>query len=446
MDIITTGYCAIGVLVTLIFYLWKFKRKKFIFSPFNISVFIMIFSTLVMPFYFTFDQAWLALGIFSADSMSEYLSHSILINVTGYLIFIMTAFWVELQNKNVHFRVNISETFEKNISSSVLVFLFWITTLAWIVIVLVFNHGIPLLNGGRTFYINTPISPVYLLLNEFLFVFSVIFGIQWVTRKKYFIEFLIAVIVLIGTGNRGTVLLSSIYPIIALWFYYKGLKKRTGKKIRKVTWKMIGLCGIVCVAGMFMVMVRNGFEISFNSVFYELIYGNTFSDIRDGAFILSGWERNGHEYLLGKTYLAALLSFVPGSILEFKRVWYWGHFSTKKLFGWENHPGLRGGNVMEAYLNFGVVGIIVAAVIQGYIIAYIENLFFQKCIETKNAFRIGEILIILLLQKISGFFICSAGNYTLFVYLGFILIAAVLSSIVKYENKIRIIYHHKREC
>ena len=153
MDIIATVYCAIGVLVTLIFYLWKFKRKKFIFLSFNISVFIMIFSTLVMPFYFTFDQAWLALGISSADSMSEYLSHSILINVTGYLIFIMTAFLVELQNKNVHFRVNLSETFDKNICPSVLVFLFWITTLAWIVIVLVFNHGIPLLNGGRTFYI-----------------------------------------------------------------------------------------------------------------------------------------------------------------------------------------------------------------------------------------------------------------------------------------------------
>ena len=54
-----------------------------------------------MPFYFTFDQAWLALGISSADSMSKYLSHSILINVTGYLIFIMTAFLVELQNKNI---------------------------------------------------------------------------------------------------------------------------------------------------------------------------------------------------------------------------------------------------------------------------------------------------------------------------------------------------------
>lgn len=435
--------CIMGILTTIIFYIWKFKNRKFIFSPFNISVLISAFSTLIMPFFFTNDKAWIALGVTSAQGMSDYLSKNILINVIGYLIFILTAVHVESQNKSVHFHINVSETFERNIDFKILILLFWITAVAWIGIVFAFNHGIPLLNGGRTFYINTAISPVYLLLNEFLFLFSVIFGIQWITHKKYGVEFLITVIMLIGTGNRGTVLLSSVYPIGVLWFYYSEQRKskNTSKKLGKVTWKIIWLGIVICAAGMVMLILRNGFEMNLNSIFYEVTYGNTFSDIRDGAFILKGWKKSGLGYLGGKTYLAALLSFVPGSILKFKRVWYWGYFSTNKLFGWKNHPGLRGGNVLEAYLNFGWIGVVIAAIIQGYTAAYIENLFSKKCIKTSDGFHIGEILMIMFLQKIQSFFICTAGNYTLFVFIGFVGLCALLSAWVKKSKVIHIIYH-----
>ena len=301
--------CIMGILTTIIFYIWKFKNRKFIFSPFNISVLISAFSTLIMPFFFTNDKAWIALGVTSAQGMSDYLSKNILINVIGYLIFILTAVHVESQNKSVHFHINVSETFERNIDFKILILLFWITAVAWIGIVFAFNHGIPLLNGGRTFYINTAISPVYLLLNEFLFLFSVIFGIQWITHKKYGVEFLITVILLIGTGNRGTVLLSSVYPIGVLWFYYSEQRKskNTSKKLGKVTWKIIWLGIVICAAGMVMLILRNGFEMNLNSIFYEVTYGNTFSDIRDGAFILKGWKKSGLGYLGGKTYLAAFL-------------------------------------------------------------------------------------------------------------------------------------------
>lgn len=71
-----------------------------------------------------------------------------------------------------------------NINPRALSFMFWMTAVAWVGIVFTFNHGIPLLNGGRTFYINTAISPVYLLLNELLFILSLIYGVQYITRKK----------------------------------------------------------------------------------------------------------------------------------------------------------------------------------------------------------------------------------------------------------------------
>ena len=444
MDGITILCCVIGIWTTLIFYLWKLKEKRVILSPFNIYVFISAFSTLIMPFFFFRDEAWFALGVTSAHSMSKYLLKSVIINVIGYLIFLLTAFYVELKDKTVRFYLNVSETFKKNTSLKILAFLFWITASSWILIVFVFNHGIPLLNGGRTFYINTAISPVYLLLNEFLFLFSVLFGMEWIMHKKYMVEFFTSVVLLIGTGNRGTVLLSSIYPICVLWIYHRtqeGKRKTTSTTIRKTTLKIIWLGIVLCLIGMVLLMIRNGFSINFYSVFCELIYGNTFSDIRDGAFILKGQEDSGLGYLYGKTYFASLLSFVPGSILNFKRVWSWGRYSTCKLFGWENHTGLRGGNVMEAYLNFGWIGVVIAAIIQGYTVAFIENMFVNKCIRNREKFHIGDFLMILLLQKIQSFFICTAGNYALFVFIAFIFIDVLLSIIFKKSHRIHIICH-----
>lgn len=445
MSVVAMLGCIIGILSTIVFYLWKFKKKRFIFSPFNISVFLSAFSTLVMPFFFTNDKAWIALGVTSASEMSEYLSKCIIINVIGYLIFLITALYVESRNSNICFHIYVSKIFERNINSKILRLLFWITAVAWTGIVIVFNHGIPLLNGGRTFYVNTAISPFYLCLNEFLFIFSVLFGIQWITQKKYGVEFLIAIALLMGTGNRGTVLLSAVYPIGVLGFYYREQRKnkKSIRKIRRVTWKIIWLGIAVFAVGMVMVMLRNGFQMNLENFFYEIIYGNTFSDIRDGAFILKGWEKSGLGYLGGKTYWAALLSFVPGSILNFKRVWYWGYFSTNTLFGWKNHTGLRGGNVMEAYLNFGLIGVFLAAIIQGYIVAYIENMFTAKCIKRRDKLYIGEIVSILLLQKIQGFFICTSGNYTLYIFIFFVALNIMLSALTKKNKAIHVVYHRK---
>lgn len=104
MSCIARICCIIGIIVTILFYLWKFKIKNYIFSPFNISVLVLLFVTLIMPFFFTADMAWIALGITNAKSMAKYLSNSVIINVCGLLIFILTAFYVESKRIEVRFR------------------------------------------------------------------------------------------------------------------------------------------------------------------------------------------------------------------------------------------------------------------------------------------------------------------------------------------------------
>jgi oligosaccharide repeat unit polymerase len=103
---------------------------------------------------------------------------------------------------------------------------------------------------------------------------------------------------------------------------------------------------------------------------YNIAYGNNFSDIRDFAWILSYWK---HEYLLGKSYLAALLSFVPRSLSDFREVWSISVY-TNSLVGFDpaEHAGLRPGKFGEPYLNFGLYGVVTIGFLGGYILRFID--------------------------------------------------------------------------
>jgi len=100
----------------------------------------------------------------------------------------------------------------------------------------------------------------------------------------------------------------------------------------------------------------------------EVLYGNTFSDLRDFAWCLSAW--NG-EYFYGKTYLSAFMSFVPSTFSPFRTEYGIGRI-TAKLGGFspKEHPGLRPGMFGESYLNFGLFGVIIVGMLLGYAARY----------------------------------------------------------------------------
>lgn len=97
----------------------------------------------------------------------------------------------------------------------------------------------------------------------------------------------------------------------------------------------------------------------------KILFGNNLSELRDFAWIISGWDR---EPLLGKTYVSGFLSWIPSFILPDRRDGSWGRFSTE-LTGLTggNHPGLRPTIFAEAYFNFDLVGVLLIGVILGAI-------------------------------------------------------------------------------
>jgi len=98
-----------------------------------------------------------------------------------------------------------------------------------------------------------------------------------------------------------------------------------------------------------------------------ILYGNNFSDLRDFAWTLSGWDG---VYLQGRTYLAGAISFIPSSLSDYRSTWNWASFSLRSsgLGSISEHAGLRTTVFGEAFFNFGLPGVALIGLMLGVII------------------------------------------------------------------------------
>ncbi|PAD22649.1 hypothetical protein [Terribacillus saccharophilus] len=105
-------------------------------------------------------------------------------------------------------------------------------------------------------------------------------------------------------------------------------------------------------------------------VFDSILYGNNFSDLRDFAWLLSGFQ---DSFLNGKTYLAALLTFLPSSISEYRSEFSYAR-ATLKFVGIDpdHRAGLRGGIFAKSYFNFGTIGVMLASIVIGFPLRYLD--------------------------------------------------------------------------
>ena len=115
----------------------------------------------------------------------------------------------------------------------------------------------------------------------------------------------------------------------------------------------------------------------FASIAFLFLYGNNFSDLRDFAWVYSAWD---HVFWGGKTYLAAIFPFVPRALSDFRDTWGLGA-ATAATAGFDPHvhPGLRPGYFGEGFLNYGLPGVVVVAILVGVLTRRVD-------IDTKDAF------------------------------------------------------------
>lgn len=419
MSLLCNSLYIISLIIFLLYFLLKVVNNKILFSPFNISLYMYVFDIFIMPIFFTNDRAWYALGISDASSMIPYLQNSMIINFVGFIVMMISLYYFEFLNKNKkieHFIIKIA----KKINIGVLDYLTILLLIVWYIVVFIYNDGgLPLMNGNRTFYLNTSISSVYLALNSFLNIIALYYGIKWITEKRKFVFFIVTSLTVLFQGNRGAFIINIVATVFIFYIYFKKKKRNDYDKYYKVMMvkqniKMIRILSLLLILGIILTLIRNKSAVSFDEIINELIYGNTFSDIRDGAFVLKGFvENTNSSYIYGKTIWAGLISFIPSSIFTFRANWSWGNYSTNILFGMANHTGLRGGNSMEAYVNFGYIGVIVFSIIYGYFFGKLECWFNNSKKNMKNI--AAEFIVVQLITSFYSLFICSASFYSFYV-------------------------------
>ncbi len=177
----------------------------------------------------------------------------------------------------------------------------------------------------------------------------------------------IVILILTGLlffGERG-----NLVNIVALTT--TGLFIRLGRRL-KLRW-FITCIGLTAFLAILLDALREP-HFSFASIFansaLNVFYGNSFSDTRDFALVLSYW--NGHHFW-GMTYLAGLIAFVPRFLSPFRDTWALGVVTaTMAGFSPTQHSGLRVGFFGEAYLNFGLSGVLLLSFAIGAVLRLVD--------------------------------------------------------------------------
>ncbi|MBI3236893.1 MAG: hypothetical protein HYZ48_04255 [Chlamydiales bacterium] len=158
------------------------------------------------------------------------------------------------------------------------------------------------------------LRPVFnLTISLFSIVFAIL-ALRYIQsqEKRWLIFFWILLLFTPFLGIRS-ILLSSVVFFLSHRIFYRQGKGNLGK--------LLVFGSILWPLAIFLGDLRDGsvsFVGSLSTAAFKFFYGNNFSDIRDFAWILSNWDG---EYLYGKSYLAAFLSFIPRYLIPFREEW-----------------------------------------------------------------------------------------------------------------------------
>lgn len=368
---------AITLILFILYITLKIKKRKYLFSFFNIIIFVNAFTLFFTGLFQYDDKAWKPLGIDSVLIFYNYINKVYFINLLGFSIFIIFLIYYELYKKP-HKIKKIINCISLNINKKVINLLFSICLISWYVLVIKLNKNMPLFNGNRSFITNYPsMKPIYVSLNTLISGLALFYGCYFIIYKKNTdsIAFFVAIITMLFTGNRSPVI-GALIIFILFGIYYRTVSYKNLK---------IFLCLIIILLiGVFLGFIRGGFNHNSNNILKDILYGNTFCDIRDGAFLLFNLHNKNYGLLHGKNYIADLISFIPSYMSNFREIWSYGNFTTNTLLGWSHHYGLRGGLFFEAFINFGYLGVFICSILYSYFMASFEILFNEEVIKGKK--------------------------------------------------------------
>lgn len=369
-----------------------------------------------------------SLGKHEIKSLEPFLELAYLISIAGYFsVYIGRSLFNKKKSHNFLNSIfnPIALTIEKNIKNKATISILTVFALLLISIVIYFQFKTNNVLAPRDFFQGNGIwRPVYnlsLTLFPLIILFKGLRAMQNVNLLKIvYIVFLVGLSVFLGTR------MATLEPLFLLFFFY------CIKYNDKIKLKRIVLISLLFIYSTILVLSLRSNEVkkhySDNSV-NAILYGNTFSDTRDFAYILSKWDNN---LLLGKTYSAGLISFIPRKFSEHREKWALGMFTSRLThYDSKTFPGFRPGFFGEAYFNFGLLGVIILGILTGYLLRFID-------LKIKESVYVHDD-IIKGYSHITPWFVIAAmsisiGFTALYIYLGIMMLMWVYRHFLAFTN------------
>lgn len=341
-------------------------------------------------------------------SIASHVDQALLITATGYACMWIGKYWFDRTHKNrwiSEIRLWKPATLIKNIinSKNALWILFILFLPCFLFVAKEALSGSNVLDARSSIGESSSERPFYNIATSVYPIFIAIVGVLYLDSYK--IKYLIGFLVLLGFsfifGTRGAAF-SALATTLFIFIVSKG---------RNIGWTKLSLIGGGLILGIvgFGLLRGGATELSGSDVFASFLYGNTFSDLRDFAWFLSAW--NG-ELIMGKTYLAGILSFIPSGMWEFRSIWSIGKVTTTTtgLTGMF-HGGLRITFFGESYINFGIIGTAIFSFTFGYLLEDV-NIKVMRLIQKKEIINAYSMM---LMTSILTSFMITASFFSIYI-------------------------------
>lgn len=410
--------CFNALLVVHFFIDWYFQKKKSgmpmsLWQIFIVRHFLLQFLVLY-PFYFA-EINRDTIG-YHYNFVIPSMDWAYIVTVTGYCALYLGRWVADVQGLGSRFRFNVFEPLEllikENIRSKVFLNTFLSICLAMGMFVLLTSVANGKFMAARDYFLsNPPIRPFYNLTLGLFPIATLFIGLVVVQSGEQLYKYLFVIFFLISItlGTRS----AALEPLFILFLFYI-YKNPHHFNLRTISLISIAMLGLMLFIGQFRTS-------SDRTILETVAYGNTFSDTRDFAWVLTKWDK---EFLNGNSFLAGLISFIPRSLSEFRDQWSYGLFTSHTIGSFDpKFPGLRTGYFGEPYFNFGYVGVMIFGFISGLVVRYTEKKIEKDYRDNRDLFRSYAFMLPV------NFLLCFSMSANFPFFYGFIIIMIMMGFI-----------------
>lgn len=444
-------FANIFLAVSISLFAFLYVDYRYFLSPLNLCLFLFIGNCVIGYILLPFSLMGVIINNADIDEVISSMNKSLYINLVGFFSFLIGTFWFQRKRRNMSFLLEgiKAEKFTSNKLVQIIFFIYIAISSAILVFVFSHTNMIPFFSKEplQAKYFSTVTSiyvkyrPFYTLglnmlgLSGIVSLLGLINAIKWKRWMHlwvYFIFSLIIIGMLLLTMKRGYLLLP--FALIAGAKLVKHAE--WGKKITIFLFGMLILTIIFLAIWLwqFSLHPRYKYENEIEKLEQELplflgkhntavlrftadLSNNFFVPVRElGRFII-GYQ-NSTEYkgfLLGKTYIASLISFIPTEINPYKDKYQIGRITLRVL---GDNPDISGapriGFAGEAFYNFHLPGVGIIGFLLGFSLMWL-NQWYLSLRKANIKDDLPYVILLFLLYHFYGFL--ESGSATLLFFI-----------------------------